>query len=301
MKCRLGTAAGFLSGVAVAAVVGLHSASVWADDAQAVIRSTPSAASFAAIALSKKTSSAAKTGTADAYNPAKRYFVEFRARNAASYGHMYVMYGEVNDRQEIIRSEIAGFFPAGDTRDCVNCGVVNWTVGHVVFVPSEIGASDGDLEEKYVLARFRVWIDAAQYQRLVAYIKQRKANKTPWNAFLNNCVTFGRDVAVFMNLKVPFVIAAAPSVVMYPETLVNSLREANGVQTEQGPLKDAPGSLAAPSGSASGTPLPPQKPKVQPAVTAQPSAAKTSHTPPTPKKPVASLPNEATVASSTIH
>ena len=36
----------------------------------------------------------------------KHYFVEWRGRNAASYGHLYVMYGEVNDRGEIIRSKI---------------------------------------------------------------------------------------------------------------------------------------------------------------------------------------------------
>ena len=38
------------------------------------------------------------------YSPSNRFFVEFRARNAASYGHMYVMYGEVNQRHEVIRS-----------------------------------------------------------------------------------------------------------------------------------------------------------------------------------------------------
>jgi hypothetical protein len=185
----------------------------------------------------------------------RRYFVEFRARNAASYGHMYVMYGEVNDRHEVIRSEIAGFFPAGDSRDCLNCSVYNWTIGHVLPVPSEIGASDGDLEEQYVLARFRVWIDAAQYKRLVEYIRERKANRGPWNAFFNNCVTFGRDVAVFLNLKVPLLVAVSPSVVMYPKTLVDGIREANGVHREQVALKDAAGSLpanAAPKVQASG-------------------------------------------------
>ena len=121
-------------------------------------RATPSSASSAAVAHSKQASLSAKTGNADANAPAKTYFVEFRARNAASYGHFYVMYGEVNARQEIIKSHIAGFFPAGDARDCENCSVFNWTIGHVVFVPSEIGVSDGDLEEKYVTARFRVWL-----------------------------------------------------------------------------------------------------------------------------------------------
>lgn len=177
------------------------------------------------------------------YSPSHRFFVEFRARNAASYGHMYVMYGEVNSRREVIRSEIAGFFPAGDTQTCENCSVYNWTIGHVIPVPSEIGASDGDLEEQYVLARYRVWIDAGQYKRLVAYIKDRKAHLAPWHAFLNNCVTFGRDVAVFLNLKVPLAMRIAPSVVMYPKNVVESIRDANGGEKDQEPLKDAAGGL----------------------------------------------------------
>lgn len=173
--------------------------------------------------------------------PQWRYFVEFRARNAASYGHLYVMFGKVNDRHEIIKSEVAGFFPAGDDRNCVNCSVYNWTIGHVLPVPSEIGASDGDLEEQYVLARFRVWVDAQQYQSLIAYINERKANKGFWNAFLANCVTFGRDVASFLKVKMPPLLAVAPSVVMYPKDVVDALREANGLKQEQMPLRDAAG------------------------------------------------------------
>ena len=34
------------------------------------------------------------------YTSSKPFFVEFRARNAASYGHMYVMYGEVASRSD---------------------------------------------------------------------------------------------------------------------------------------------------------------------------------------------------------
>lgn len=179
------------------------------------------------------------------YSPSHRFFVEFRARNAASYGHMYVMYGEVNARHEVIRSEIAGFFPAGDSRTCENCSVYNWTIGHVIPVPSEIGASDGDLEEQYVLARYRVWIDAAQYKRLVAYINDRKAHLGLWHVFLNNCVTFGKDVAVILNLNLPPLMRIAPIVVMYPQYVVEWIRDANGGEKDQGPLKDAPGPLPA--------------------------------------------------------
>ncbi len=300
MGCRLGTAAGFLSGIGLAVAMGLYCPpSAWAQDAQVVARAAPSSASSARVAHSKLASLSAKTGNADADAPAKKYFVEFRARNAASYGHFYVMYGEVNARQEIVKSHIAGFFPAGDARDCENCSVFNWTIGHVIFVPSEIGVSDGDLEEKYVTARFRVWLTAAQYNKLVAYIEEKKANKPLWNALWKNCVTFGRDVAAYMGLKLPLLLAIAPSVMIYPKDFVDDLREANGVPNEQPPLKDAAGSLAAPSDSASIAPARPRKPKLQPAVNAKPAAMKTSHARPD-LRPVAGLSHEET-GSDTIH
>jgi hypothetical protein len=170
--------------------------------------------------------------------PQWRYFVEFRARNAASYGHMYVMFGEVNAHHEVVKSEIAGLFPAGDTRGCENCSIYYWSIGHVLPVPSEIGASDGDLEEQYILARFRVWIDADQYQRLSAYIRERKAQKGPWNAIFANCAIFGRDVASFLDLKMS---PPAAMGILYPQGMVEAIRETNGLKHEQLPLRDAAG------------------------------------------------------------
>lgn len=238
----------FCAGLAVALSLNVSSARAQVSSPDAATYPFPSAASDSA-------QKAAPTRGADRHKawsvndepyighgaPQWRYFVEFRARNAVSYGHMYVMYGEVNSRHEIVKSEVAGFFPAGDERDCVNCSVYNWTIGHVLPVPSEIGASDGDLEEQYVLARFRVWVDAQQYQSLVAYINKRKAHKGPWNAFFANCVTFGRDVASFLKVKMPPLLAFSPSVVMYPKDVVDSMREANGLKHEQAPLRDAGG------------------------------------------------------------
>ena len=46
-------------------------------------------------------------------------------------------------------------------------------------------------------------------------------------------MTFGRDVAAFMDLKLPLLLAIAPSVMIYPKDFVDDLREANGVQNEQ--------------------------------------------------------------------
>lgn len=153
-----------------------------------------------------------------AYKP---YFVEFRARSAASYGHMYVFYGQVNGRGEIVKSDIAGLHPAGDANNCENCSLLAWTLGHLVFVPSETGASDGDLEEKYVTARYRVMVDAATYKKISAYISQKKADKPMWHALINSCITFGNGIAENMGLK-------TPSSFLEPKEYVESLRDLNG-------------------------------------------------------------------------
>jgi hypothetical protein len=212
----------------------------------------------------------------------KPYFIEFRARAAASYGHMYVLYGRVNSRDEIVTSRIAGLHPAGDAENCNNCSLLNWTVGHVLFVPSETGASDGDLEEKYVTARYRVWLTRAEYKKVDAYIRKLQADSPMWNALWNNCVGFGRNIAEFMGLKVPLFAW------LEPKDFVTYLREMNGTKSEQLPLKDA----AVASYSASrAPPLPPKKPKLAPAANL-PTASTAS-------KPAPAKPKKGSVAGST--
>jgi len=205
---------------------------------------TVAAQTIGQVSASQDSSAPAPAAThSNSYSPRNHFFVEFRARNAASYGHVYVMYGEANARHEVIRSEIAGLGPAGDAANCLNCSVYNWTLGHLVPVPGEIGATDGDLEEQYVLARYRIWIDAAQYKSLVAYINERKADNAQWHAMFNNCVMFGRDVAAFLNLNVPPFFDFSRGFIPYPKTAVEALRDANNGEKDQAPLKDAPGSL----------------------------------------------------------
>jgi hypothetical protein len=169
----------------------------------------------------------------------KSYFFEFRARSAASYGHMYVLYGQVNGRGEIVKSDIAGLHPAGDANDCENCSLLAWTLGHILFVPSEIGASDGDLEEKYVTARYRVMVDAATYKKVSAYISKLKADKPMWNAFVSSCVTFGNGIAENIGLKTP------ASVFMEPKDYVESLRDLNGGKPQKALRFAAPSAASA--------------------------------------------------------
>ncbi|MBR0848693.1 hypothetical protein JQ543_13145 [Bradyrhizobium diazoefficiens] len=137
------------------------------------------------------------------------YYVDFRARTAASWGHAFVWYGKTSERAV----EVAGLTPAGDT----------WlyALGHLTFVPSETGASYGDLDPEYLTASYRVYLNEADARRVFAYIKRLQASSPVWNAETANCTGFIGDIAGFMGLQVP-------SRWQRPENFVKRLKEMNG-------------------------------------------------------------------------
>ena len=83
-----------------------------------------------------------------AHIPGKPYFVEFRARNAASWGHTFVLYGKLGTGNRYASYKIAGLHPKGDS--------TQYTIGIWVPVPAETGASDGDVDEQFLAAKFCV-------------------------------------------------------------------------------------------------------------------------------------------------
>jgi hypothetical protein len=137
------------------------------------------------------------------------YYVDFRARTAASWGHAFVWYGKTSERQV----EVAGLTPAGDT--------LEYMVGYFTWVPSETGASYGDLDPQYLTASYRVYLNEADAKRVFAYIKKLQASSQVWNAETANCTGFIGNIAEYMGLK-------TPSRWTRPENYVNSLKEMNG-------------------------------------------------------------------------
>jgi hypothetical protein len=137
------------------------------------------------------------------------YYVDFRARTAASWGHAFVWYGKTSEREV----EVAGLTPAGDT--------FAYVLGHLTLVPSETGASYGDLDPEYLTASYRVYLNEPDAKRVFAYIKKLQANSPVWNAETFNCNSFIGRIADFMGLKVPFRWER-------PEDYVNSLKTMNG-------------------------------------------------------------------------
>jgi hypothetical protein len=151
---------------------------------------------------------------------AGRYFVDFRARTAASYGHAFLWYGRLNERGKVGAIEVAGLHPASDS-------VIPYIVGHVIPVLSETGKSYGDLDEQYLTANYRVYLSEADSMKVFAYIQHLQATRPLWLASVYNCTAFLADVASFMGLRTP----PTPAWI-YPEDFVNKLREINGGRQE---------------------------------------------------------------------
>ena len=147
-----------------------------------------------------------KPGWGSAKGP---YYVDFRARTAASWGHAFVWFGKTSKREV----EVAGLTPAGDT--------LAYVLGYVMWVPSETGASYGDLDPQYLTASYRVYLNEPDAKRVFAYIKKLQASSPVWSAEISNCTAFIGSIASFMGLKVPFRWER-------PEDYVNSLKAMNG-------------------------------------------------------------------------
>ena len=137
------------------------------------------------------------------------YYVDFRARTAASYGHAFVWFGKTSERQV----EVAGLHPAGDE--------MPYILGHLMWVPAETGASYGDLDVQYLTANYRVYLNEPDAKKVFAYIKHLQATSKVWNAQTTNCTNFIGQIATFMGLKVPFHLKK-------PEEYVKDLKEMNG-------------------------------------------------------------------------
>lgn len=191
---------GFAVGLALALAAGLN-----ASDASARSKHVSVASVGAQVPATLSENKADRT------SPRLPYYIDFRARTAASYGHAFIWYGRTGDQ----KVEVAGLHPATDS-------VIPYIIGHLIPVPAETGASYGDLDEEYLLASYRIYLTEAQAQTIFAYIKDKEAKSLLWHAPTYNCVMFISNVASFIGLKTP------GSHLLYPDDWVKQLAAMNG-------------------------------------------------------------------------
>ncbi|WP_274425635.1 hypothetical protein [Chelativorans sp. YIM 93263] len=143
-----------------------------------------------------------------------QYFIEFRSRYALSYGHSFVIFGRTDSAGNMIDPEVAGLHPASDSS-------VPYILGHLVPVPAETGWSDGDLDDRYMSANWRIPLDKDEYQKVVADIRELQNSSRTWHAALYNCNAFVAEIARSMGYKTPFIW-------LKPRVFITKLREMNG-------------------------------------------------------------------------
>ncbi len=143
------------------------------------------------------------------------YYVEFRSRSAASYGHTFASVGKLDSGDRIETSEIVGLHPATES-------VLPWLIGHVVPVMSETGASDGDKEEIYWTARYRVRMNQQRYDEFMTKVRALQASSPAWHAVFYNCNAFIGDVAKLLDLKAP------GNSLLFPKEYIEELATLNG-------------------------------------------------------------------------
>jgi hypothetical protein len=140
------------------------------------------------------------------------YYIEFRSRYSWDYGHTYLVHGRVGEAPT--KASVAGLSPVGDDSTA-------WVIGHYVPVLAETGWTDGDLEDKFITARYRVLMNKEQYDRTMTFVRDMQSRSHTWSAELYNCNAFVAEVATFMGLKVP------ASTLIYPKIFVTHLRVMN--------------------------------------------------------------------------
>ncbi len=171
---------------------------------------------FCALAIS----TALQASAANAQSPVpakysdKPYFVEFRARSAYNYGHTFLVHGRVGQR--ITKKDVVGLHPVSESP-------LPWMIGHIIPVPSETGASDGDAEDEYIIARYRVYLSEAEYKPILAKMREWQSSTPLWHAAVYNCNAFVGSIARYMGLQAQMVGAH----LQLPKDFIEGLKAMN--------------------------------------------------------------------------
>jgi hypothetical protein len=142
----------------------------------------------------------------------KPYYIEFRARAALTYGHTFAVIAR--NGEKLTAKNVVGLHPATESS-------LPWMIGHVIPVPSETGFSDGDIEDEYIIARYRVPLTEPEHEKLMAFVTKLKADSPVWHAVLYNCSAFVGTIASFMGLRTPW------STLLLPQEYITQLKELN--------------------------------------------------------------------------
>ncbi len=132
---------------------------------------------------------------------AASYYIEFHARQSDVWiGHTYLVYWAQDALGKPLAREVVGFYPGG--------GYLGMLAAPVA-VPGVVGKNDDD-ERLPDMRVYRRSITAVEYERLMRYVAEARANMHLFNMFTNNCNDFAAGAAKTVGLKIPFNTFARP-------------------------------------------------------------------------------------------
>lgn len=140
------------------------------------------------------------------------YFIDFRARRGALFGHTFIVYGRVGADGQPLEAEYAGNYPADGRRGLI--------VGSVIPVRTIIGSVKGDLTDPATII-YRRKLTAAQFARVKAAVRHMRAQDHYWHLVFFNCNDFAVEIARSIGLSSP------PSWLV-PHAYITALRAMNG-------------------------------------------------------------------------
>ena len=126
------------------------------------------------------------------------------------------MHGRVG--QKVTQDDVIGLHPFTESS-------VPWMIGHIIPVPSETGASDGDYEDEYIIAHYRIYLSEAEYKSILATMREWQGSTPLWHAAIYNCNAFVGSVARHMGLETQNPVVAH---LQMPKDYVEGIRDLNG-------------------------------------------------------------------------
>jgi hypothetical protein len=124
----------------------------------------------------------------------EQYFVDFRARRGALFGHTFIVYGRLGAQGRLLDVAYAGNYPTHN-----QLGLI---VGALIPVRTRIGAVKDDFTDIPTII-YRRRLNAAEFARLKAAVRHIRATEHYWHLGFYNCNDFAVEVASALGLRSP--------------------------------------------------------------------------------------------------
>lgn len=134
--------------------------------------------------------------TAQRVTPGHNAYIEFRQRlsPAIPSGHLYVVFGRLDERGQPKTRNYIGLYPAGS--------LLGLYGGAVVPMPANLAPNYADCRFR-TQAAYRVSLSEAQYRRLTREVRRVLADPPRWHMAAYNCNHFGASLGAVVGLQAP--------------------------------------------------------------------------------------------------